>query len=125
MVANALRNGEVIYNGHPDAVREYIHVEDVASASVNILDLEYTNCGVVLTGHQTMKVSELLEMLSEILGWNGKVQFVDQFNNGHYVRTPYSIQPDLSFKYVPDVYVDIGQGLLQLIDYTKTQLGEK
>ena len=64
-----------------------------------------------------MKVSDLLQMLSEILGFNGEIQFMDQNQKGHYIRTPYSHHPDLSMKYIPPVYVDIGQGLLQLVEY--------
>jgi UDP-glucose 4-epimerase len=32
------------------------------------------------------------------------------------VRTPYAYQPKLGRKYAPPLHVDLGQGLLQLID---------
>ena len=35
---------------------------------------------------------------------------------GHYVRTPYAHQPKLGRKYTPPLHVDLGQGLLQLIE---------
>ena len=35
---------------------------------------------------------------------------------GHYVRTPYSDRSLLARKYVPSLTIDLGQGLLQLID---------
>jgi UDP-glucose 4-epimerase len=96
-------------------VREYIHVEDAARASVVALSDEFCNQSVVLTGHQPMRVIDLLKMLAEILGMPNGVQFRDENYAGHYVRTPYSYQPKLGRKYVPPLHVDLGQGLLQLI----------
>jgi UDP-glucose 4-epimerase len=69
----------------------------------------------VLTGQEPMRVQDLLEMLAEILGFDG-VQFVSGEQPGHYVRTPYAYQPKLGRKYVPPMHVDLGQGLLQLIN---------
>ena len=71
-----------------------------------------------------MRVSDLLKMLAEILGLPDAVEFVEAGYEGHYVRTPYAYQPKLGRKYVPQMHVDLGQGLLQLIDEiqaTKTE----
>ncbi len=63
-----------------------------------------------------MRVLDLLKMLAEILGKPDAVEFINQEQVGHYVRTPYAYQPKLGRKYVPPLHVDLGQGLLQLID---------
>ena len=55
-------------------------------------------------------------MLAEIFGEGAAVEFVEAEQVGHYVRTPYAYQPKLGRKYVPPLHVDLGQGLLQLID---------
>ena len=56
-------------------------------------------------------------MLREILGFSkGSVNFVPAEHVGHYVRTPYAYQPKLGRKYTPPLHVDLGQGLLQLIE---------
>jgi UDP-glucose 4-epimerase len=116
VVQSALETGVVSYQGSPDALREYIHVEDAARASVAALDDDFCNQSVVLTGQESMRVSDLLKMLSEILGIDRDVEFVEGKHAGHYVRTPYAYQPKLGRKYVPPLHVDLGQGLLQLID---------
>ena len=56
------------YEGSPEALREYIHVEDAALSSVDALGEEFRNQHVLLTGHQPMPVIDLLHMLAEILG---------------------------------------------------------
>ncbi len=116
VVRNALETGVVTYQGSPDALREYIHVEDAARASVVALGEDFRNQSVVLTGQEPMRVSDLMKMLSEILGIAEEIEFIEGEQVGHYVRTPYAYQPKLGRKYTPPMHVDLGQGLLQLID---------
>ena len=116
IVKNALDNGVIRYQGSPDSMREYIHVEDAACASVIALGEDFRNQSVILTGQGPMRVLDLLEMLSEILGLSSAIEFVAGEHLGHYVRTPYAYQPKLGRKYVAPTHVDLGQGLLELID---------
>lgn len=119
IVKNALETGVLRYEGSPDTLREYIHVEDAARASVAALNDEFRNQSVVLTGQEPMRVVDLLEMLAEILGLRNAVEFIPGEQPGHYVRTPYAYQPKLGRKYAPPMHVDLGQGLLQLIDVVR------
>jgi UDP-glucose 4-epimerase len=121
IVREALARGSISYAGNPDSIREYIHVEDAALASVAALGEEFRNESVVLTGHQPMRVVDLLKMLAEILGIPDSVHFRNEDYAGHYVRTPYAYQPKLGRKYTPPLHVDLGQGLLQLIDEVRRQ----
>lgn len=117
IVRSALKDGKLRYEGNPDSMREYIHVEDAARASVDALDDEFRNESVVLTGQEPMRVQDMLKMLAEILGMPMEsVEFIDGDYAGHYIRTPYAYQPKLGRKYIPPIHVDLGQGLLQVID---------
>ena len=119
IVKQALETGVLRYEGSPDSLREYIHVEDAARASVAALNDDFRNQSVVLTGQEPMRVLDLLEMLAEILGLKNPVEFISGEQPGHYVRTPYAYQPKLGRKYAPPMHVDLGQGLLQLIDLVR------
>lgn len=116
IIRNALETGLIRYEGSPDSLREYIHVEDAARASVTALGEDFRNQSVVLTGQEPMRVLDLLETLAEILGLKNAVEFIPGEQAGHYVRTPYAYQPKLGRKYALPLHVDLGQGLLQLID---------
>lgn len=116
IVKGALETGAVKYFGSSDALREYIHVEDAARASVDILADEFRNQSIILTGQEPMRVLDLLEMLNEILGIKDPIEFIENNRSGHYVRTPYAYQPKLGRKYISPMHVDLGQGLIQLID---------
>jgi UDP-glucose 4-epimerase len=117
VIKSALDHGTVIYEGDVDAMREYIHVEDAARASVGVLNSEFINESVVLTGQEPMRVIDMLKMLAEILGLSvDSVKFIEDKYAGHYIRTPYAYQPKLGRKYIPPMHVDLGQGLLQVIN---------
>ena len=96
IVKKALETGSVSYEGSPETMREYIHVEDAARASVVALGEEFCGQHLVLTGQEPMRVMDLLKMLAEILDIPKEaVQFVPAVHTGHYVRTPYAYQPKL------------------------------
>lgn len=123
IVRDALMNGGIkISRVSPEAIREYIHVEDAAKASVVAIGPEFRNESIVLTGHEPMSVSDLMKMLAEILGFPDKVEFIDSEQSGHYIRTPYAYQPKLGRKYTPPMHVDLGQGLIQLINVISEKL---
>lgn len=122
IVRHALESREIVYEGHPEALREYVHVEDAARSSVEMLKPEFANQPVVLTGHQPMRVYDLLKMLGEMLKLEGALKFSEKHDTGHYVRTPYSYNPRVGLKYSPPYHVDLGQGLLQLVEYVDREI---
>ena len=116
IIKSALENGIINYEGDIDAMREYIHVEDAARASVDVLHDDFINESIVLTGQEPMHVLDMLKMLAEILGMSkDSIEFIESNHIGHYIRTPYAFQPKLGKKFIPPVHVDLGQGLLQMI----------
>lgn len=121
IVKSAIETGKVKYEGSAEAMREYIHVEDAARASVAALGDNFCNQRVVLTGHEPMRVMDLLKMLAEMLDIPQSVEFVETEHAGHYIRTPYAYQPKLALKYLPPMHVDLGQGLLHLISEIKKE----
>jgi UDP-glucose 4-epimerase len=117
LIKEAVEESRITYRGHPESMREYIHVEDAARASVEAIDAEFCNQSIVLTGHEPMKVLDVLKMLAEVLNLpESSISFSDDLHTGHYIRTPYSYSPDVGRKYIPSMHVDLGQGLMQLID---------
>ena len=119
IVINALKHNKISYQGNVNAIREYINVVDAAKSSVEILTKNYKNKTIVLTGQQSHRVYEVLNMLGEIIGIKGEIEFRDEVYSGHYIRTPYAYKPISGIKYVPSSYTDLGQGLLDLIHEIK------
>jgi len=83
----------VSYEGNAESMREYIHVEDAARASVVALGDEFRKQHVVSTGQEPMRVMDLLKMLAEIPGNSQAVKFEETDYAGHYVHTHYAYNP--------------------------------
>lgn len=115
-VKEAMETSSITYYGTPDALREYIHVEDAALLSIEILKGEYANQNIVLTGNQPMTVMNVFNMIAEMLDKDVKFVFKDDPGNTHYMITPYSFSPRLGRKMIPIVQIDIGQGVLHIIE---------
>lgn len=115
-VREAMETGTITYYGTPEAIRDYIHVEDAAMCSVAILDDSFLNTNIVLTGQQSMKVTNLFKMISEILGQPVELNFIHDQNSGHYDITPYAFHPRLGKKMTLQCSVDLGQGLLGIME---------
>lgn len=115
-VKEALEQGQISYYGSPNALREYIHVEDAARCSVEILEPGYANEHIILTGHQSMRVGDLLKMIAEILGRPIQFEFEAHADSAHYEITPYSFSPKVGKKLVSPLHVDLGQGVLRVIE---------
>lgn len=122
-LVQAVRERKIVVSGTGEELREYVHATDVARASVQILDPEFRNQHVVLTGHQAMRVKDLAAMIREIVGSDVQVEFqpVDpkleaEGRSPHYTITPYSFKPRIAKKLVGHHYVDMGQGIIDLLE---------
>ena len=112
----AVTEGKITRLGDGEEVREYIHVEDAARCSVMILSEEYENESVIITGHQTTRVKDIMIMIKEILGNKIKLEFLPTDSSLHYEITPYTFIPKIARRFISNSYLDLGQGLLQCLD---------
>jgi len=115
-VAEALEKGAITYYGSPTALREYIHVEDAALCTVEVLKPEYANENIVLSGNQPMRVGDLFKMIGEMLGKDIEVVYQHDPNSGHYQITPYAFMPKVGKKMTPILTTDLGQGILRVME---------
>lgn len=115
-VREAMETGVITYSGTDEAIREYINVEDAALCSVEILAPEFANTNIVLTGQQAMRVADLFKMISEILGHPVECRYMRDPSTDHYDVTPYAFRPRLGKKIVPRCSVDLGQGILSIME---------
>lgn len=117
LLKNFLDNEEIDYTGKASDKRDYIHVFDAARLSAQILSEEFRNKNLILTGNDKLTISELFKTFEEILNKKVLVRYQDEgSNNGHYNITPYAYTPKIGKKLVSNEYVDMGQGIIQVIE---------
>ena len=116
-IIQALRDKQIIYCGCKDALREYIHVEDAAKGSLEILKPEYKNQNVILSGHNEISVENVFKLIREIIQDNNiRIEFNENTDSNHYVYSPYSFNPKLGKKFQNPLHIDLGQGILREIE---------
>ena len=116
-VSQVVKDGKLLYPGTGNERREYIHTEDAARLSVNMLDDAHKNQAITVTGHQVLNSNELLNMIFEIAGKKQNIEFTGENLSGdHYIMTPYRYTPKRAKKLVPEEFVDLGQGILEIVE---------
>ena len=124
LITQALENKTIHYGGTGEELREYIHVYDAAKASVHILDPQFANQHVILTGSEKLKIKQMMEMIQEMLSSFQPVQL--EFHSsqvaGHYTITPYNFHPKMGNKFLVNPHVDLGQGVLEVINEVYQEL---
>ena len=96
--------------------REYIHVKDAAIMTASLLESDEKNIAVNITGHQVISTLDLFKLIFEVLQLEEKINLSKESNVvSHYKISPYSFQPKESKKLVPKKFIDIGQGVLEII----------
>ena len=115
MLHEAVAHHSITYKGSGDAMREYIHVEDAARMSVQILAPEFANRHMILTGQERLRIKNVMTMISEILPWPVELHFDEANAVHHYEITPYAFQPRVGRKLVLNEHVDLGQGILDCL----------
>lgn len=122
-VSQILKEGRFDYVGDGAEMREYIHAIDAARLSVDVLDEKHANSAITITGQQLIRVDQLASIIFEIAGIEPKLNFQGiQSKSDHYGQTPYRYQPQTAKKLVPTEFVDLGQGLLNIIDEVHCEL---
>ena len=116
-VYQALNEGKIEYIGTGEEIREYIHVKDAARLSVDMIDKKYQNRSINITGTQVYTSSEMLNMIKEIANSSVEIEYKSSIESGdHYKITPYRYIPKKAMKLVPEEFVDLGSGILDLME---------
>ena len=120
LIYRAIKENKLVYEGHEDTSRDYIHVLDAAEASVTALRDEFKNQTLTITGQQTIKVIDLLKTICEILNLpEDKAIIIKKKIVGHYIRTPYSQEYKFTKKIVPSKYIDLSEGIVEIIKHLR------
>ncbi|MEX2195754.1 MAG: NAD(P)-dependent oxidoreductase [Thermoleophilaceae bacterium] len=120
-LGQALRERRITARGTGEELREYIHVEDAARLSVEVLAEEFIDEQVVLTGNHHLHFGEFLKLIREIVGADVELDLrppapEDELpSSAHYAITPYTFRPRVARKLVSNYYTDIGQGLVDCL----------
>ena len=126
VLKQGLKEKKIVRHGAGQELREYIHVYDAARLTVKVLDDEFKNEYVILAGHQPIRIKDLMLMIKEILHNEVELVFLSEGHDSHYDMTPYHFKPRLAKRLIDSRYVDLGQGLLEMLnDLYETEVNKE
>ena len=115
-ISEIIKNKQIDFSGNGEEKREYIHVKDAAIMTASLLESDEKNIAVNITGHQVISTLDLFKLIFEVLQLEEKINLSKESNVvSHYKISPYSFQPKESKKLVPKKFIDIGQGVSEII----------
>ena len=104
----------------PEMEREYVHVRDAAKLSLKATDDIYLQSIINIAGIQSFKLKQIAELITDIVGKSTEISYsTTGFGNDHYRRSPYRYKKECPVKLINDTYIDLGEGILQLIRKVK------
>lgn len=117
----AIASDMISFSGNENSRREYIHVEDASKICADLISEAKFNEYFTLTGTQSISMKDLSSLISEILGKEITLKSSEsqKKDSSHYHITPYKYTSRKSKKYTLPIHTDLGEGLLELIQYIK------
>ncbi|MDC3397305.1 NAD(P)-dependent oxidoreductase [Flavobacteriales bacterium] len=118
VIKEAIQSEKIIHHGDGEEIREYVHVHDVSTLSVEVIEnRSLWNSCLMLTGSERLKRKDLFNMIKEILDKkNLEIECRSQGYSNHYQFTPYNFQGTAAKKIMANPHVDMGQGILECIN---------
>ena len=114
MIFNAMNYDKISRDGDGNEIREYIHVKDAVQICYDLIQKKFTSEYYMITGKQSLKITDTLKIIQEILQKKINITF-NKNKSHHYEVTPFSYENQVAKKVTPDSYIDLGQGILEVI----------
>ena len=121
IIEDALKNNQVSYDGTSKTIREYIHVEDAAKATADVLKNKYKNKHIIITGAKRVKLPYFLNILAKILKNKKRIKFRNKKLVGHYTISPYTYEPIKGEKFRIKSSVSFEAGIKKLVKEIKNR----
>lgn len=116
IINQAINKNKISINSLGNEIREYIHVYDAVKISIKALSDNFIGKNLIVSGNQKLSIKDLVLMVKEIFDKNISVKFKKSSKEDHYVLSPYKFQTSFAEKITLDQHVDLGQGLIQVIE---------
>ena len=113
-----LGEDRIVMNGKVSEKFGYsIRKEFVALPEENVIQVNYS-----IVNHSSEKRKVAPWEISRVLGKELEIRYQNDPNSGHYQVTPYAFMPRMGRKLVPPLTVDLGQGILRVMEEEHRQI---
>jgi len=125
-LTQALETGVIEFPGNGQEMREYIHVFDAVEQSISLAINGSPNRKYLITGNHPTRAADLFELIGEVIGKNIDVKYNPKAegHSSHYQISPYAYREDHALKISNPQYIDLGQGILDLVHHFQSTKNE-
>ena len=124
-IKEALTTDQFQHSGSGVEERQYIFVKDVVNASINVANSQYKNKKVILLGSESVRISQLMEMISSQLEKDiYKIFKIDEYGI-HYKSSPFQTDPKGVIYYKLESPTPLKDGLRETIKFIQEELSNQ
>ena len=125
LIKEALTTDQFQHSGSGVEERQYIFVKDVVNASINIANSQYKNKKVILLGSESVRISQLMEMISSQLEKDIYKIFKKDGYGIHYKSSPFQTDPKGAIYYKLESPTPLKDGLRETIKFIQEELSNQ
>lgn len=125
IVKGAIVEGRIGYTGDLEALREYIHVFDVAESVADICCMSKGLTTYLISGMEKTKVEDCIRLIGHTLKIpESDVLLSQEQYLGHYHVTPYTVPIDVVKKFVREEFIPLDVGIYEICKSLSEQISE-
>ena len=125
LIKEALTTDQFQHSGSGVEERQYIFVKDVVHASINVANSQYKNKKVILLGSESVRISQLMEMISSQLEKDIYKIFKKDGYGIHYKSSPFQTDPNGAIYYKLESPTPLKDGLRETIKFIQEELSNQ
>jgi len=125
LIKEALTTDQFQHSGSGVEERQYIFIKDVVNASINVANSQYKNKKVILLGSESVRISQLMEMISSQLEKDIYKIFKKDGYGIHYKSSPFQTDPKGAIYYKLESPTPLKDGLRETIKFIQEELSNQ
>ena len=125
LIKEALTTAQFQHSGSGVEERQYIFVKDVVNTLINIANSQYKNKKVILLGSESVRISQLMEMISSQLEKDIYKIFKKDGYGIHYKSSPFQTDPKGAIYYKLESSTPLKDGLGETIKFIQEELSNQ
>ena len=125
LIKEALTTDQFQHSGSGVEERQYIFVKDVVNALINVANRQYKNKKVILLGCESVRISQLMEMISSQLEKDIYKIFKKDGYGIHYKSSPFQTDPKGAIYYKLESPTPLKDGLRETIKFIQKKLSNQ
>ncbi|MBT3676371.1 MAG: NAD(P)-dependent oxidoreductase [Candidatus Marinimicrobia bacterium] len=122
LIYEALTIDQIQHFGTGAEERQYIFVKDVVNASIHVARSQYKNKKVILLGSESVRISQIMEMISSRFEKNINKIFKKEGYGIHYKTSPFQKDTDGAILYEIESPTSLKAGLKETIQSIREEL---